>query len=122
MPPVMAIVGRANVGKSTLVNRIAGRRAAIEHPEPGVTRDARGYDVTWAGSRFPFVDTAGMRKRAHEAQGPEYYGLVRSLRAIEEAHVVLHVIDASEGPSEQDQRIARRVAEAGRAAIVILNK
>lgn len=121
-PLSVAIVGRPNVGKSSLFNRLVGDERSIVHETPGTTRDTVDVIADLDGRRYRFVDTAGMRKRAREASGPEYYGLVRSLRAIDEADVALHVIDAADGVSEQDQKIARRLADAGRAAVVVLNK
>lgn len=121
-PTAVAIVGRPNVGKSSLFNRLVGDERSIVDEAPGTTRDSVDTIVELDGRRYRFIDTAGMRRRAKEAQGPEYYGLVRSLRAIDAAEAVLHVIDAAGGTTEQDQRIARRVAEAGRAAVLVLNK
>ncbi|HJT36909.1 MAG TPA: ribosome biogenesis GTPase Der [Actinomycetota bacterium] len=118
----VAVAGRPNVGKSSLFNRLVGDERAIVHDVAGTTRDTVDTIAELGGARYRFIDTAGMRRRAREAKGPEYYGLVRSLRAIDEADVVLIVIDANEGASEQDQKIAARVADAGRAAVVVLNK
>ena len=118
----VAIVGRPNVGKSSLFNRLVGEERTIVDEAPGTTRDAIDTVVEAGGTRFRFVDTAGIRRKVRTATGPEYYGLVRSLRAVDEADVAVIVIDAAEGPTEQDQKIAQRVAEAGRAAIVVLNK
>jgi len=118
----VAIVGRPNVGKSSLFNRLAGDERSIVDDKPGTTRDAVDEIVEVDGARYRFVDTAGIRRKVRNASGPEYYGLVRSLRAVDEAEVVVIVIDASEGPTEQDQKIAQRVAEAGRAAVIALNK
>ncbi len=118
----VAIVGRPNVGKSSLFNKLVGDERSIVHDEPGTTRDAVDTIVEIDGNRYRFIDTAGMRRRAKSSQGPEYYGLVRSLRAIDEAAVALHVIDAVERPTEQDQKIAERVASAGCAAVIVLNK
>jgi len=119
----IAVVGRPNVGKSSLFNRLVGDERSIVHDLPGTTRDAVDTVAEINGTRYRFIDTAGMRRRgAKDAEGPEYYGLVRSLRAIDEAAAVIHVIDATERATDQDQRIARRVADAGRAAIVVLNK
>jgi GTP-binding protein len=118
----VAIVGRPNVGKSSLFNRLVGDERSIVHDVPGTTRDTVDTIAEFEGRRFRFIDTAGMRRRVKDAKGPEYYGLVRSLRAIDEADVVLIVIDAKERATEQDQKIAARVASAGRGAIIILNK
>jgi len=118
----VAIVGRPNVGKSSLFNRLAGSERSIVDETPGTTRDAVDEVITSDGTRFRFVDTAGIRRKVKNASGPEYYGLVRSLRAVDEADVVVVVVDAKEGPTEQDQKIAQRVADSGRAAVVVLNK
>lgn len=118
----VAIVGRPNVGKSSLFNRLVGDERSIVHDQPGTTRDAVDTVVELDGKRYRFIDTAGMRRRAKGSAGPEYYGLVRSLRAIDEAAVALHVIDANEGPTEQDQKIVERIASAGCAAVIVLNK
>ena len=118
----VAIAGRPNVGKSSLFNRLAGDERSIVDEAPGTTRDAVDDVIDIGGTRYRFVDTAGIRRKVRNASGPEYYGLVRSLRAVDEAEVVLIVIDALEGPTEQDQKIAQRVSEAGRAAVIVLNK
>jgi GTPase len=118
----VAIAGRPNVGKSSLFNRLAGDERSIVDPMPGTTRDAVDEVVKRGDVSFRFVDTAGIRRNVKHASGPEYYGLVRSLRAVDEADVVVIVVDASDGPTEQDQKIAQRVSEAGRAAVVVLNK
>lgn len=118
----VAIAGRPNVGKSSLFNRLVGDERSIVHDVPGTTRDTVDTIAQLGDTRYRFIDTAGMRRRARDAKGPEYYGLVRSLRAIDEADIVLIVIDANEGATEQDQKIAARVAESGRAAVIVLNK
>jgi GTP-binding protein len=118
----VAIVGRPNVGKSSLFNRLVGEERSIVHETPGTTRDAVDTTVVLGDHTYRFIDTAGMRRRAKEASGPEYYGLVRSLRAVDEADVAIVVVDAVEGPTLQDQRIAERVARAGRAAVIAVNK
>lgn len=118
----VAIAGRPNVGKSSLLNRLANDERSIVDEIPGTTRDTVDTVVEIESHRYRFVDTAGIRKRARQAQGPEYYGLVRSLHAIEEAEVVLLVLDAIQGAGEQDQKIARRVVDAGRALVLVLNK
>jgi GTPase len=118
----VAIVGRPNVGKSSLFNRLVGEERSIVHDVAGTTRDTVDTVAELQGTRYRFVDTAGMRRRARDAKGPEYYGLVRSMRAIDNADLVLIVIDANERATEQDQKIAARVSESGRAAIIVLNK
>jgi GTP-binding protein len=105
-----------------LFNRLVGDERSIVHDVPGTTRDTVDTIAELGGTRYRFVDTAGLRRRARDAKGPEYYGLVRSMRAIDESDVVLIVIDAKEGPAEQDQKIASRVSESGRAAVIVLNK
>jgi len=118
----VALVGRPNVGKSSLFNRLVSDERSIVDDAPGTTRDAVDTVVEVDGTPFRFVDTAGIRRKVKHASGPEYYGLVRSLRAIDDAHVAVLMIDASEGPTEQDQKIAQRISDAGRAAVVVLNK
>jgi GTP-binding protein len=121
-PVAIAVIGRPNVGKSSLVNAMTGTERVLVHDQPGTTRDAVDTPFTYEGRPYVLVDTAGIRRKVRNATGPEYYGLVRSLRAVDEADVVVIVIDAKEGPTEQDQKIAERVADAGRAAIIVLNK
>src|SRR5947208_1053222 len=187
--PVLAVVGRPNVGKSTLVNRLLGRREAVVQDIPGVTRDRVAYDALWNGRRFTlvdtggwephatgggprrvaligkpnvgkssllnrvsgelrsvvhdvagttvdpvdslveldgevwrFVDTAGLRKRVQTASGMEYYASLRTRAAIEAAEVAVVLIDASEPIAEQDQRVISMVDEAGRALVLVFNK
>jgi GTP-binding protein len=119
--PRFALVGRPNVGKSSLFNRLVEEDRAVVHETAGTTRDAIDSVVEIDGRRVRFVDTAGLRRRT-KAHGLEFYGLVRSLRAIDAAHVALLVVDASEGLTGEDKRIAARVAEAGRGVVVALNK
>jgi GTPase len=118
---VFAIVGRPNVGKSSLFNRLVGEERAVVFPEAGTTRDAVDSVVSWDGRRVRFVDTAGFRKPSR-AQGVDYYGYVRAVRAIERAHVVALVADAQEGVTTEDRKIAAKVAEAGRGLVVAANK
>jgi GTP-binding protein len=116
-----AIVGRPNVGKSSLFNRLVREDRVVVHDLPGTTRDAIDSVVTFDGQPVRFIDTAGFR-RPPKAQGVEYYGLVRSLRAIDSAHVSLLVMDAVEGLTGEDKRIAARVSESGRGLVAVLNK
>ncbi len=120
--PAVAIVGRPNVGKSTLFNRLIGEDRAVVHDMPGTTRDAIDTLVETPEGAIRFVDTAGMRRKSQHADGTEYYAMVRALRALDQADVALLVIDATEGVSHQDQRLAERVAASGSPVVVLLNK
>jgi GTPase len=115
------LVGRPNVGKSSLFNRLVREERAIVHEEPGTTRDAVDSLIQVGERTIRFIDTAGFRA-ATKARGVEYYGVVRSLRAIDSAHVALLVLDASEGLTGEDKRVGARVAESGRGLVVALNK
>ena len=119
--PRFAIVGRPNVGKSSLFNRLVGEERSIVFEEAGTTRDAVDALVEWNGATVRFVDTAGFR-RPSKVQGVEYYSFLRAERAIERAHVALLVLDASEGFAGEDKRIAARVMEFGRGLVVVANK
>jgi GTPase len=116
-----ALVGRPNVGKSSLFNRFVGEERAVVHKEAGTTRDAVDSVVTWDGQIVRFVDTAGFRRPAR-TRGVEYYGYVRAVKAIDRSHVAALLVDAAEGVTTEDRRIAARVAEAGRGLIVVANK
>jgi len=118
----VAIVGRPNVGKSTLFNKLIGEDRSIVHDMPGTTRDTIDTVVETPDGPVRFVDTAGMRRRAKEAEGAEYYSMVRALQAIDSASLALLVIDAAEGVTRQDQRLAERVDAAGSPIVVVLNK
>jgi len=117
-----AIVGRPNVGKSSLFNKLLGDERAVVSAEPGTTRDAVDSIVEWPGhGRVRFVDTAGMR-RGGKVRGIEYYSYLRATEAIARAHVAMLILDASEGLTTEDKKIADRVFEAGRALLVVANK
>lgn len=116
-----AIVGRPNVGKSSLFNRLVGSERTVVSEAPGTTRDAVDSVVSWEGRRLRFVDTAGFRKPSR-AEALEYYGFVRAVRAIDRSHVVCLVVGASEGVTTEDRKIAARVGEAGRGLVVVANK
>jgi GTPase len=120
--PSVAIVGRPNVGKSTLFNRLIGDNRSVVHDLPGTTRDSIDTLVSTPDGDIRFVDTAGMRRRAKEAEGAEYYSMVRALQALDRAQLALLVLDASEGITRQDQRLAERVDAAGGPVVVLLNK
>jgi GTPase len=118
----VTIVGRPNVGKSTLFNRLIGEDRAVVHDMPGTTRDAIDTLVETPEGAIRFVDTAGMRHKSKNADGTEYFAMVRALRALDQADVALLVIDATEGVAHQDQRLAERVAASGSPVVVLLNK
>ncbi len=117
--PVVALVGRQNVGKSTLVNRLLGRREAIAHETPGVTRDRVEVEVAWRGRRFVLVDTGGY---LHRATGIEAIVSGEAARAADEADVVVLVVDARTGPLEEDASLARRLRRAQVPVVLVANK
>ncbi len=118
----IGVVGRPNVGKSTLFNRLVGDERSITHEEPGTTRDSIDTVVETPEGVFRFVDTAGLRRRSRVDQATEYYSMVRSLQSIDRADVALLVIDATEGVTHQDQRLGERIDAAGSPVVVVLNK
>ncbi len=118
----VAIVGRPNVGKSSLFNKLAHAERAIVSPVPGTTRDVVDTTVTWEGKRFIFLDTAGIRRRGRIERGVEYYSVLRALRAVERSDVVLLVIDATEGVTAQDTHIAGYALDRFRSIIIVVNK
>jgi GTP-binding protein len=120
--PGVAIVGRPNVGKSTLFNRLIGEERSIVHDLPGTTRDTIDTVVETEDGPIRFIDTAGMRRKSRIGEGAEYYSLVRALQAIDEADASLLIIDATEGVTHQDQRLAERIDAAGSPVVMILNK
>ena len=119
--PSFAVVGRPNVGKSSLFNRLVGSERSVVYEKAGTTRDAVDAVVTWPEGPVRFVDTAGMR-RAIRVQGVEYYSFVRAGRAIERADVAVVVFDAVEGFTVEDRKICVRALEAGRALQLVANK
>jgi GTP-binding protein len=120
--PRVAIVGRPNVGKSTLFNRLVGEERSIVHDMAGTTRDAIDTRVETTDGPIVFVDTAGMRRRSKVEPGTEYYSIIRALRAVDESDIALLVIDATEGVTSQDQRLAERVDASGCPIVLVLNK
>jgi GTP-binding protein len=121
-PPRVAIVGRPNVGKSTLFNRLVGEDRSVVHDLAGTTRDSIDTLVETEDGPIVYVDTAGMRRRSRIDDAAEYYSLVRALRSIDDADIALLVIDAIEGITGQDQRLAERIDAAGCPIVIILNK
>jgi GTP-binding protein len=120
--PRVAIVGRPNVGKSTLFNRLVGEDRAVVHDLPGTTRDSIDTLVETEDGPIVFIDTAGMRRKGKIDDSAEYYSFVRALRAIDDADVALLVIDATVGITAQDQRLAERVDASGCPILLVLNK
>jgi GTP-binding protein len=118
----VALVGRPNVGKSTLFNRLIGEERAVVHDLPGTTRDTIDTIVETDEGPIRFVDTAGMRRKAKIDEGTEYYSLVRALQAVDQSDVALLVIDSTVGVTAQDQRLAERIDAAGSPLVVLLNK
>jgi GTPase len=118
----VAVIGRPNVGKSSLVNKLLGEDRVIVSDVAGTTRDAIDVHVERDGERFLFVDTAGMRRRGKVEEGVERYSVMRALRAVERCDVVLLLIDAADGVTDQDQKIAGYADENGKATIVVVNK
>ncbi len=121
-PRRVALVGRPNVGKSSLLNRLAGSERSVVDDVAGTTVDPVDELIALGGRTWRFIDTAGIRKRVKEASGHEYYASLRTGAAIERAEVCVVVVDSSESLSEQDQRIITSVAEAGRALVIAFNK
>ncbi len=120
--PHLAIVGRPNVGKSSLLNAILGEERAVVSDIPGTTRDAVDTQINWDGKPVILIDTAGLRKRGHIVPGIEKYSSLRALRAIERAEVALLVIDAADDVMAQDQHVAHYVLEEGKGVVIVVNK
>jgi GTP-binding protein len=118
----IAIVGRPNVGKSSLLNTFAGNYRALVDDAEGTTRDPIDELIDVDGKTWRFIDTAGIRRRAHQASGTDYYAALRTERAIENAEVVVIVLDASVTMTEQDLRIISMAEEAGKALVIVMNK
>ena len=118
----LAIVGRPNVGKSSLANRLANKKRSIVSDVAGTTRDAIDTVIEWKGQPIKLVDTAGMRKKTQVHEDVEYYSLVRGLQAIDRADVCLLVVDATVGVTEQDQKVANMAIDRGCGIVFVLNK
>ena len=118
----VAIIGRPNVGKSSIFNSLVGKERSIVSNVAGTTRDASDTPVTRDGISFLFIDTAGMRRKGRIDETIEKYSIIRSLRAVDRSDVVLMVLDAAEGVTEQDKKIAGYAHEAGKGVILVVNK
>jgi len=118
----IALVGRPNVGKSTMINRLLGEERVVAYDKPGTTRDSIAIPFEREGKKYTLIDTAGVRRRSRVDDMIEKFSVIKTLQAIEEANVVFLVLDAREGISEQDATMAGHILEAGRALVVVINK
>ena len=118
----VALVGRPNVGKSSLLNALAGSTRSLVDDAEGTTRDAVDELIEFGGSTWRFIDTAGIRRRAHQASGTDYYASLRTQIALERSEVALIIFDASQIITEQDIRIVSMADEAGKALVIVMNK
>lgn len=118
----VTIIGRPNAGKSTLINRLAGAERVLANRQAGTTRDAVQVPLAYRGGEYLFIDTAGIRRRSRVNELPEKLSVVKALRGIEQAQVVIVMLDLLEGIAEQDMRLLGHALERGRAAVIALNK
>lgn len=120
--PVVALIGRPNVGKSTLINAWLGEERLVAFDLPGTTRDAIRVPFEREGRRFELIDTAGLRRKGRVFEAVEKFSVVKTLQAIESAHVVLLLLDATQGVTDQDAHIAGYILDSGRSVVVAVNK
>ncbi|MDE2259611.1 MAG: ribosome biogenesis GTPase Der, partial [Betaproteobacteria bacterium] len=120
--PRIAIVGRPNVGKSTLVNQLLGEERMIAFDQPGTTRDSIYVDFERGGKRYTLIDTAGLRRRGKVFEAVEKFSVIKTMQAVEDANVVILTLDAQQDISDQDAHIAGYILNAGRAVVVAVNK
>ncbi len=118
----VAVIGRPNVGKSTLINRLLGEERLIAFDKPGTTRDSVSVPFETDDQKYVLIDTAGVRRRSKVDEGIEKYSVIKTIRALEQAHVVIAVLDASEAITEQDTRLLGLAVYQGRAMVVAVNK
>ena len=120
--PKIAIVGKPNVGKSSIINKLVGENRVIVSNIAGTTRDAIDTDIKWNGKEYVFIDTAGLRRKNKIKEDIERYSIIRAVTAVERADVVMIVIDATEGVTEQDAKIAGIAHDRGKGIIIAVNK
>jgi len=120
--PLIAVVGRPNVGKSTLINRLVGEERVVAFDQPGTTRDTISVPFERHGKRYTLIDTAGVRRRGKVQETIEKFSVIKALEAIERAHVVIVVIDARDGLTDQDMTLLGYVVDGGRALVIAINK
>ena len=118
----IAVVGRPNVGKSTLINRLLGEERLVAFDKPGTTRDSIFVPFEYQGRSYTLIDTAGVRRRARIAEAIEKFSIIKTLQAMQQSNVVLLVLDAQQGITEQDATLAGHVMDSGRALVVVVNK
>lgn len=121
-PLSLAVIGRPNVGKSTLVNRLLGYERSVVDARPGTTRDAVDSPLVWRGESYTLVDTAGLRRKARIVDRIERYSVVRSLGSVERAEIVIHLIDAVEGVTDQDAQILAYACQRGKGVVLAVSK
>ena len=120
--PRIAIVGKPNVGKSTLVNKLAGKERLLISPEPGTTRDAIDTTITYYKKKYIFIDTAGIRRKSRVERGIESYSVFRALKSIDRCDIAILLVDAMESITAQDLKILKYIEEAGKGTIICFNK